>query len=103
MNLINRHPTEQRVADVPHSICIGLGKLVVDLFVVGLSFCVPEVLAIGTEPKSSYLKSSQCFLERLFERSPDRHRFANALHLRGQRGVGFGNFSNAKRGILVTT
>ena len=30
-----------------------------------------------------------------------RHRFANAFHLRGERGSACGDFSKAKRGILV--
>ena len=41
--------------------------------------------------------------ERLDERAADSHRLAHRFHLRAERRVRAGNFSNAKRGILTTT
>jgi hypothetical protein len=49
------------------------------------------------------LQPAQRLLQRLLEGAADRHHLADRLHLRGQAGIGGGNFSKVKRGILVTT
>jgi hypothetical protein len=48
-------------------------------------------------------RGAQRLVERLLEGAAHRHHLAHRLHPGGQRVVGAGNFSNAKRGILVTT
>jgi hypothetical protein len=55
------------------------------------------------EPVAVGLQPAQGLLQRLLEGAADGHDLADGLHLRGQPGIGPGNFSNAKRGILVTT
>jgi hypothetical protein len=42
------------------------------------------------KPKAADFQPAQRLLERLLERAADRHRFADAFHLRHQRVVGFG-------------
>ena len=39
---------------------------------------------------------AQAFLQALLERTPDDHRFADAFHLRGERGVGLWEFLEGK-------
>ena len=61
-----------------------------------------------TEPRSGEnLQRAQAFLQALLERASDGHRFADAFHLRGERGVGLREFleGEARPAIagLVTT
>jgi hypothetical protein len=61
-------------------------------------------LAVAAQAAAANLQRAQAFLQAFLERAPDGHRFAHAFHLRGERGgSACGNFSKAKRGILVTT
>ena len=46
---------------------------------------------------------AQRLLQALLEGAADRHRLADRFHRGGQHGSAPGNFSKAKRGILVTT
>ena len=48
------------------------------------------------------LQRAQRLLQQFGEGTADRHRLAHRLHRRRQHGDGAGNFSKAKRGILVT-
>jgi hypothetical protein len=47
--------------------------------------------------------SDAALLQALGERAPDRHHLADALHLRAEDPDVPGSFSNAHRGIFVTT
>jgi hypothetical protein len=66
------------------------------------SRCEPRVQVLGV-PGELALEAALRLHERLAERAADAHRLADGLHLRAERRVGAGNFSNAKRGILTTT
>jgi hypothetical protein len=48
----------------------------------------------GTQPRSG--DGAQAFLQAFLERAPDGHRFADAFHLRGERGVGLLEFLEGK-------
>ena len=49
---------------------------------------------VGTRPPC--LQRAQAFLQAFLERAPDGHRFADAFHLRGERGVGLREFLEGK-------
>ena len=59
---------------------------------VGLLRRAPAVLAVAAEAEAADFQPAQGFLKRFLERAADGHRLADALHLRGQRGVGLGKF-----------
>jgi hypothetical protein len=59
--------------------------------------------ASAPNPTRAVLEAAQRLVERLLEGAADRHDLADRLHPGGERVVGAGNFSNANRGILVTT
>ena len=42
----------------------------------------------AAQASAANLQRAQAFLQTILERAADRHRFAHALHLRGERGVG---------------
>ena len=60
-------------------------------------------ISISSRPVRPVSSERSAFCSDLLEGAADRHRFADRLHRRGQRGSAPGNFSKAKRGILVTT
>src|SRR6185503_12722722 len=47
---------------------------------------------VAAQADAADFEGAQAFLEALLERAPDGHRFAHALHLRGQRGIGLVKF-----------
>jgi hypothetical protein len=59
--------------------------------------------AVAAQTAAANLQRAQALLQAFLERAANGHRFADAFHLRDEPGVGLGNFSKAKRGILVTT
>ena len=58
---------------------------------------------VEIQSPTSDLQRTQRLAQRLLERPPDGHDLADRFHLRAELGVRPGNFSNAKRGTLVTT
>jgi hypothetical protein len=93
-HLVHRHALRKRVAHIPDALGAGLAELLFEhLAVLGLL-----VHAIDAD-----LQAAQGLLERLLEGAADGHHLADRFHLRGQARIGRGNFSKAKRGILVTT
>ena len=59
---------------------------------------------IATETEAALLQRTQALLQALGEGAPDRHHLADRLHLRAENSLTYpGSFSNAHRGILVTT
>ena len=65
-----------------------------------LIFGSPQVFVVTAETETADFQSAKRFLEGLLESSADRHRFADAFHLRHQRRVGFGKFFESKPGNL---
>jgi hypothetical protein len=81
------------VAHVPDALGAGLAQLLFEQL---------AVLRLLVHAVDAHFQAAQRLLERFLEGAADGHHLAH-LHLRGQAVVGGGNFSNAKRGILVTT
>src|SRR5258706_11625608 len=48
--------------------------------------------AVAAQTAAADLQRAQAFLQALLERATDGHRFADAFHLRGERGVGLRKF-----------
>ena len=69
---------------------VGADQLGADFVPVGLIGRAPAVHSVATEPETAHLQTPQRLLERLLECPPDGHRLADALHQRGQLGVGLG-------------
>jgi len=98
VDLVNRHPVFQPIAQVPGPLVAGHGQLGADVVDRRLLLRPPEVLPVAAEPEAADLQPAQRLLERLFERPPDGHRLAHALHLRGEHGVGLGEFLEGEPG-----
>ena len=63
-----------------------------------------EAREVGREAREAGLERAQALLQRLGERAADRHRLADRLHHRARApATRPGSFSNAQRGIFVTT
>ena len=58
-------------------------------------FAVVAQAAAGAGARSPCLQRAQAFLQAFLERAADGHRFADAFHLRGERGVGLWNGGRA--------
>ena len=52
--------------------------------------------AVAAQAAAANLQRAQAFLQAFLERAPDGHRFADAFHLRGERGVGLREFLEGK-------
>ena len=84
-------PVFQGVPQVPDPLGVGRGELGADLLAASAAPSrAPQVLAVAAEAKAADLQPAQRLLKRLLERAADRHRLADALHLRRQRRIGFG-------------
>jgi hypothetical protein len=94
-NLVDRHAAPERLADVPQPVGVRHSQALAQLGVAGGA---PRLEASAPD-----LERAHRLLQRLLERPPDGHRLADRLHLRPRTSVACGNFSNVKRGILVTT
>jgi len=94
MHFFQRETLRECIADIPDTIRSRLAQFFLDGFVVGGFF----VHAVDAD-----FQTAQCFLERFLEGTANRHHFTDRLHLGCQMIVGLREFSNAKRGILVTT
>jgi hypothetical protein len=82
------------VAHVPDALGTGLAQFLFQDF---------AVLGLFVHAVHAHFQAAQGLLEGFLEGAADGHHLAHGLHLRGQAVVGSGNFSKAKRGILVTT
>jgi hypothetical protein len=82
-------PALRRIADRK---CVRRGRtqIVRDLIFIGLLVGSPQVAIVAAQTERADFQAAQRLLQRLLERSADRHRFADALHLRHQRRIGFG-------------
>ena len=89
MQLVRRHPVLHRVPQIEHAFGVGRGQLRPNL-VLGRPFVgPPPVLRSGPESELADLQPTERLLEGLPKSPTDRHRLADALHLRHQRRVGF--------------
>ena len=52
--------------------------------------------AVAAQAAAANLQRAQTFLQAFLERAVDGHRFADAFHLRGERGVGLREFLEGK-------
>ena len=52
--------------------------------------------AVAAEAAAANLQRAEAFLQAFLERAPDGHGFADAFHLRGERGVGLRKFLEGK-------
>ena len=52
--------------------------------------------AVAAQAAAADFERAQAFLQAFLERAPDGHRFADAFHLRGERGVGLRNGGRAQ-------
>ena len=59
-------------------------------------FAVTAQAAATGGARSPCLQRAQAFLQAFLEGAPDGHRFADAFHLRGERGVGLRKFLESK-------
>ena len=84
VDLVQRHAVLDRVSQAPHALLAGRGQARTDLLDRRLLGRSPQVFAVAAEAEAAHLQPAQRLLERLLERSPDGHRLADALHLRGQ-------------------
>jgi hypothetical protein len=94
VDLVQGHAQAEGVAHEQDALGTGLADLLDDLLAVG-----------GTlgQAVDAGLQAAQRLLERFLEGAAHGHHLAHRLHLGGQVGSAAGNFSKAKRGILVTT
>jgi hypothetical protein len=92
MHLLDSHPRLEGVADVKHPLGVRGGELPLDLIERGLIVRTPQVVSPAPEAKVANLQAADRLLQRFLEGPPDRHRFADRLHLHRQNGVGLGKF-----------
>jgi hypothetical protein len=59
-------------------------------------FAVAAQAAAASRARSPCLQRAQAFLQAFLERASDGHGFADAFHLRGERGVGLREFLEGK-------
>jgi hypothetical protein len=94
VHFFQREALGEGVAHVPDALRTRLAQFFFDLLAVAGLF----VQAVDAD-----FQAAQRLLERFLEGAADRHHFAHRFHLGGQVLSAVGNFSNVKRGILVTT
>jgi hypothetical protein len=94
MHLVHRQAHGERIAHVPDALGAGLAQFL---------FQRLAVLGLLVHAVHAHFQAAQGFLEGFLEGAAHGHDLAHRLHLRGQAAVGRREFSNAKRGILVTT
>ena len=63
INLIDRHPAQHRIANVPHTVRVGLREFGHDLAIIRSAIGKPKVFAICTEAKGSDFEPSKRFLK----------------------------------------
>ncbi len=92
VDFVDRHAAFEGVAQIPHPLVVGTREFGPDFFSRGLLRRAPAVLVIAAETETADFQPAQRLLKRFFERAADGHRFADAFHLRGQGGIGLGEF-----------
>ena len=97
-NFLNRESGPERVTDEKDALGVRDGEFAGN-YVAGKDVAVavnfrsnPPRLAVAAQPAAADLQRAQAFLQAFLERAPDGHRFADAFHLRGERGVGLRKF-----------
>jgi len=97
-DFINGEAGAEGVADEENALGVGDGQFARDdvagediAIAINFSAEAPG-LAIGAQAAAANLKGAQAFLEAFLEGTTDGHGFADALHLRGERGVGLREF-----------
>ena len=92
VDLVDRHAGFDRIAQIPDPLEVGYRQFRADLLQRRLLGRSPQVSAVAPESEAANLQAAQRLLQRFLERPPNRHRLADALHLRRQRLVGVGEF-----------
>lgn len=98
MDLFYRHPQLKSMVNTENSFRIGGAEIGSDLGEGWDSF-----VAIAAKPVSSYFQTPYGLLEGFTEGAADGHYFPTDFIWVVKTGWVPGNFSKAKRGILVTT
>ncbi len=96
VDLVDGHAAFECIADVPYALVAGRGELDADVVARRFFAGAPAVLAVAAEAEAADFQPAQRLLKRFLERAADGHRLADALHLRGEHGVGFGEFLEGK-------
>ncbi len=93
VNFVDAHAVFEGVAQIPDALGAGAWPAWRG-FLRGWAACgVPQqVLGVAAEAEAADFQAAQRLLKRFLERAADGHRLADALHLRGERGVGLGEF-----------
>lgn len=96
----HRHAGTERIGHVEQTLRARCLELALER---GDVVFAAQVQAGRVQADLAGFQATQRFLQRFLEGAAHRHHLAHRLHLRGQARIGLRNFSNAKRGILVTT
>ena len=97
-NLLDGEAGAQGVADEENSFRVRDGKfsrndIARKDVAVAIDFRAdPPGFAVAAQAAAANLQRAQAFLQAFLERAADGHRFADAFHLRGERGVGLREF-----------
>ncbi len=101
-NLVEGKTGAQGVADEENAFGVGHAQFAADdvarqdvAVAVNFRADAPR-FAVAAQAAAANLQRAQAFLQALLERAPDGHRFADAFHLRGERGVGLREFLEGK-------
>src|SRR5262245_6419988 len=90
-NLLDAEAGAEGVADEEDAFGVGYAQFAADdvarqHVAVAIDFRADAPgLAVAAQAAAANLERAQAFLQALLERAPDGHRFAHALHLRGER------------------
>src|SRR5439155_12205715 len=77
---------------IPDALGAGLHQSGRDFVRIWLLRRTPKIQSITAKTIATNFESAERLLKRLLKRTANRHRLADALHLRGERGVGIGKF-----------
>src|SRR5664280_756097 len=101
-NLLDGEAGAQGVADEEDAFGVGHAQLAADDVAredvaVAIDFRADAPgLAVAAQAAAANLQGAQAFLQAFLERAADGHGFADAFHLRGERGVGLRKFLEGK-------
>ena len=97
-NLLDGEAGADGVADEEDALGVGDAEFAADDFArkdvavaIDLVADTPG-FAVAAQAAAANLQRAQAFLQAFLERAPDGHGFADAFHLRGERGVGLREF-----------
>ncbi len=100
IDLVQRHAGFDRVPHVENALRAGDAQPRPQFIFIGLLVRAPQIALVAAQTKGTHFQPPQRLLQRLLEGSPDRHRLADALHLRHQRRVGFRELLKREPGNL---